>query len=245
MGWGILHGLNDQSHATCRMDHAVTASMRMEVLVDPASIAGAVVNHDQTVFAKVAPLTVKVLGLDQHGTAVGEFSGFLHDSVIVTAGHAMQFCGKATGSTSPVQAFKAVYPDGTEEAVQVLFAPPPSNIPDLMLLKGSHKSEPFRGKAVTMMETVYAFGYSGGEGLQAGQLPSCSKGSIASVVPGAVAITAHADDGFSGGPVVDILGRLVGVVQGGMGTTILRVGIIPSYDVHSYLLQAGQPGLSR
>jgi hypothetical protein len=94
------------------------------------------------------------------------------------------------------------------------------------------------------METVYAFGYSGGEGMPAGQAPSCSKGLIASVTPGAVAITAHADDGFSGGPVVDYMGRLVGVVKEGMGTTLLRVGITPAYDVHSYLLQAGQPGLS-
>lgn len=220
------------------------ARVGMEVLVDSESIAGAVEMHDVSVFAKVSPLLVKVLGIDQYGTAVGEFSGFQHGGVIVTAGHAMGFSGKPPGSTSPVQTFKAFYPDGSEEAVAVFKAPPPIT-PDLMLLKGSRVSALFRGKAGAAMETVYAFGYSAGEGMQAGLLPSCSKGTIASITPGAMAITTHADDGFSGGPVVDCLGRLVGVIMGGVGSTILRVGITPSFDVHTYLLQAGQPGLTR
>ena len=176
---------------------------------------------------------------------MGELSGFLQCGVIVTAGHALGL-GSAGGS-SPATTFKVLYSGGSEEDVTVLQAPPPSNTPDLMLLKGSHSAAPnFRGRSGAVMDTVYAFGYSGGsEGIPAGQLPSCSKGLIASVTPGAVAITAQADDGFSGGPVVDHIGRLVGVViRGGVSTTTLRVGITSSYDVHTYLLQAGQPGLS-
>jgi hypothetical protein len=62
-------------------------------------------------------------------------------------------------------------------------------------------------------------------------------------MPGLVAITAQADDGFSGGPVVDKHGRLLGVVKSALGTTIMRIGITPNYDLHTYLLQAGYPGL--
>eukprot|EP00798_Chlamydomonas_sp_ICE-L_P009899 gene9899-biopygen7099 len=43
-----------------------------------------------------------------------------------------------------------------------------------------------------------------------------------------VAITAHADEGFSGGPVVDKHGRLLGVVKGALGTTIMRIGSPPT-----------------
>ena len=224
------------------------ARLRMEALMDPAGINVAVEIHDKSVFAKVSPFVVKVLGIDQHGTTVGEFSGFLHCGVIVTAGHEHGFSGKPTGSTSSVETFKAVYSDGSDEVVTVLRAPPPpSNVPDLMLLKGSHNAAPqFRGKAVAIMETVYAFRYSSGVGVPAGQPPSCSKGLIASVTIGAFAIATNAaDNGFSGGPVVDRIGRLVGVIRGGLpGTTVPRVDITSSFDVHTFLLQAGQPGLS-
>ena len=93
----------------------------------PAGITVAVEMHDQSVFTKVSPRVVKVLGIDQYGTTVCEFSGFLHCGVIVTAGHAFGFSSKPTDSTSSVETFKAVYSDGSEEVVAVLREPPPSN----------------------------------------------------------------------------------------------------------------------
>jgi len=211
----------------------------LDVGVDPECIAGAVEMHDQAVYAKVAPLVVKLLGFSQDGKPAGQFSGFLHGDIIVAAGHMQGFSGKPPGSTQPAVSFRVRYPaDGFEEDVQVVAAPPPSNVPDLMLVKGSRCDMRLGATGLTNMVSVYAFGYTGDE-----DQPSCSKGSVASITPGAIAITAHADDGFSGGPVVDKHGRLLGVVKGPLGTTIMRVGITPNTDLHTFLLQSSYPGL--
>lgn len=74
---------------------------------------------------------------------------------------------------------------------------------------------------VAALDTVYAFGYCGAEDPPAGQAPSCSKRSVSTPTPGTAAVTAHADVGFSSGPIVDYAGRLVGVVKGGLATGTL------------------------
>eukprot|EP00798_Chlamydomonas_sp_ICE-L_P031010 gene31010-biopygen5611 len=207
--------------------------------VDPVDVGAAVEMLDQAVYAKVSPLVVKLLGFSQDGSLVGQFSGFMHGEVIVAARHMQGFCGKPLGSTSPAVAFKARYPtDGFEEDLEVVAPSPPGNVPDLILLKGSRSATSLWSTDLEIMASVYALGYTGTE-----NKPSCSKGSLSSTMPGSVAITAHADDGFSGGPVVDKHGRLMGVVKGALGTTIMRIGITPNYDLHTYLLQAGYPGL--
>jgi hypothetical protein len=176
---------------------------------------------------------VKIHGFSMEGRPTGQFSGFIHGSVIVAAGHMLGF------GEPPAMSFKVTYPtDGFQEAVQVVAQPMPGNVPDLMLLRGTRTGMAFQPAGLAPMSTVYAFGYTGNE-----STPSCSKGSVANTTPGAVAITAHADNGFSGGPVVDMHGRLMGVVQGSLGSTIMRVGVTPSYDLHTYLLQSRQPGL--
>lgn len=229
----------------CRMDSAwakysmARLRLGLDVGVDPEGIAQAVEMHDQAVYAKVAPLVVKLNGFSQNGSPAGLFSGFLHGDVIVAAGHMQGFSGNPTGSTPPAVAFRVRYPtDGFEEDVQVVAAPPPGCFPDLMLLKGSRSGVRLGVTTMADMASVYAFGYTGAE-----DQPSCSKGIVASTKPGAVAITAHADNGFSGGPVVDKHSRLLGVVKGSLGTTVLRVGITSNYDLHTYLLQSGYPGL--
>eukprot|EP00798_Chlamydomonas_sp_ICE-L_P032345 gene32345-biopygen13825 len=207
--------------------------------VDPVDVGAAVEMLDQAVYAKVSPLVVKLLGFSQDGSLVGQFSGFMHGEVIVAAGHMQGFCGKPLGSTSPAVAFKARYPtDGFEEDLEVVAPSPPGNVPDLILLKGSRSATSLWSTDLEIMASVYALGYTGTE-----NKPSCSKGSLSSTMPGSVAITAHADDRFSGGPVVDKHGRLLGVVKGALGTTIMRIGITPNYDLHTYLLQARYPGL--
>ena len=184
-------------------------------------------------------MVVKLLGFSLDGSPAGQFSGFMHGDVIVAAGHMQGFSGKPPGSTPQAVAFKVRYPtDGFEEDVDVVALPPPGNVPDLMLLKGSRSAMRLGATDLANMASVYAFGYTGAE-----NKPSCSKGSLSSSMPGAVAITSHADDGFSGGPVVDKHGRLLGVVKGPLGPTIMHVGITPNYDLHTYLLQAGYPGL--
>lgn len=207
--------------------------------MDPVDVAAAVEMLDQAVSAKVSPLVVKLLGFSEDGSPAGQFSGFMHGEVIVAAGHMQGFSGKPPGSTHAAVAFKVRYPtDGFEEDVEVVAPPPSGNVPDLMLLKGTRSAARLGATDLANMPSVYAFGYTGAE-----NKPSCSKGSLSSSMPGAVAITAHADDGFSGGPVVDKHGRLLGVVKGPRGSTIMRVGITPNYDLHTYLLQAGYPGM--
>ena len=200
-------------------------------------IVAAVEVLDPSVYAKVSPLVVKLLGFSLDGSPAGQFSGFLHGDVIVAAAGHVQ--GSTDVRSARAVAFKVRYPtDGFEEDVEVVVLPPPGKVPDLMLLKGSRSAMRLGATDLDNRASVYALGYTGAE-----NKPSCSKGSLSSSMPGAVAITAHAEDGFSGGPVVDMHGRLLGVVKAPLDTTIMRVGITPNYDLHTYLLQAGYPGL--
>ena len=173
----------------------------LDLNADPLSIAVAVQAQDEAVCGKVMPRLVKLFGFSADGQAAAEFSGFLHGSHIISAGHIVGF------GTPPAERFEAQYADGTREAVQVVVPPPPHNVPDLTVLQGSHSAPPMAAADCATMDTVYALGFAAND-----VKASCSKGQVVSQKAGAVAITAHADGGFSGGPVVDVYGRLMGVI---------------------------------
>lgn len=210
--------------------------------VDPVVDATAAVEMlDPAVHARVGPLVVKLYGLDQDGNPAGQFSGFIFGDIIVAAGHMEGYSGKPPGSTQPAVAFKVRYPtDGFEEDVEVVAHPPPNTCPDLMLLKGSRSAKRLAALSPSQMDPAYAFGYTGTE-LE----PICSKCVLANLKPGAEAIvTARADEGFAGGPVVNKYGHLLGVVKSPLGTAAMRIGLTTTHSLHTYLAQSGYPGLS-
>lgn len=74
--------------------------------------------------------------------------------------------------------------------------------------------------------------------------PSFSKGIVSNSKIGSITITAHADNGYSGGPVVNTRGQLVGTIKGGtLHTTMQQVNVTSAEQVHVFLLQSKQPGL--
>eukprot|EP00198_Chlamydomonas_reinhardtii_P014169 XP_001703506.1 predicted protein [Chlamydomonas reinhardtii] len=80
----------------------------------------------------------------------------------------------------------------------------------------------------------------------ADQLPDIAilKGIVSNSKIGSITITAHADNGYSGGPVVNTRGQLVGTIKGGtLHTTMQQVNVTSAEQVHVFLLQSKQPGL--
>lgn len=194
--------------------------------------------HDRSIYDMWKGRIVKLLGFNCDGREVGSSSAFILGpsaaaampprGLIVAAGHAL---------TPPVESFKVRYMDGHLEDVDIVVQPPAGNVPDLMILEGSRPAELVPTAGCKTTDAIYVFGYGALNQL------SFSSGAVSSCAAGAMTITGHADNGFSGGPVVDLDGALVGVVKGPVGTTILAVGITPVADLHTYLLHAHAPGL--
>lgn len=55
-------------------------------------------------------------------------------------------------------------------------------------------------------------------------------------------ITAHADDGYSGSPVLSTQGYVVGMIRGDVGTTIKQVEVVDVKTMHAFLISKGLPG---
>lgn len=129
--------------------------------------------------------------------------------------------------------FEAVV-EGRNEAIDVAvlrlsgFNAPPPYLPAL-------------GTAVAGM-AVYALGYSD---TVAHHVLKINRGSVASPVSVSQLgiVVADTDNGFSGGPCVDVHGRIVGIIKGGIGTSRCIINIVPAFVIHGFLLCAGLPGL--
>ncbi|PNH09128.1 hypothetical protein TSOC_004249 [Tetrabaena socialis] len=216
--------------------------MGLDAFVNPADISQAMQLHDKHVYDNMCPFLVKIYASSRSGQPAGEFSGFLYNSsspAIVSAGHMVGFSGDPPGTGPSAEVFKARYFDGFEEDVEVLKAAA-NSVPDVAILRGSRPApRSLLGVMCSTGDTVYALGFS-----PKFNNPRFSKGIVSSGTVGSVAITAHADNGYSGGPVVNVHGQLVGIIKGGLGTSILQVGITPAEAVHGFLLKSGQPGLA-
>lgn len=238
-----MHSFSLVCACACRMNLGLVEvsafSPFAALLLPSASLLKATQAHDRSICDKIKTRTVQVQGFDRDGRLAATSSGFTVGpsaasampprGLIVAAGHAL---------TPPVQRFKVQYSDGHLEDVDIVAQPPAANVPDLMILGGSRHAELMQTSSCRATDTVYVLGCG-----TLNQL-SFSRGTVSSAAAGAMTITAHAADiGFSGGPVVDVDGALVGVVKGPVGTTMLAVGITPVHDLHTYLLCAGLPGL--
>lgn len=219
------------------------------LLINPMYILAAEQAYDQATLGKMQDRMVKLLGRNHLGQLVATFSGFIlgpsllynstsdHHGLIVTAGHALHFGDPGSGVPT-VDRFQVKYSDGIVEDVKIIVYPPGGGqAPDLMLLEGSRSMDLMQADMGSANSIVYALGFD------ALQQLACNRGSMASTTPGAVSITAHADNGFSGGPVVDLRCRLVGIIRGPLGVTNFTVGITPACDLQTVLWNSGHPGL--
>ncbi|PNH01629.1 hypothetical protein TSOC_012469, partial [Tetrabaena socialis] len=242
--WGESHG--EPCGARRAMDCSwgqyemtpIPIRLGLDVFVNPADISQAMQLHDKHVYNNMCPLLVKIYASSRTGQPAGEFSGFLYSSsspAIVSAGHMVGFSGDPPGTGPSAEVFKARYFDGFEEDVQVLKAAA-NSVPDVAILRGSRPApRSLLGMPCSTGGTVFS---------PISNTPCFSKGIVSNDMVGSMAITAHADRGYSGGPVVDVHGQLVGIIKGGLGTATMQVGITPAADVHTFLLQSGQPGLA-
>ncbi len=135
--------------------------------------------------------------------------------------------------------FKACYSDGLEEEVELLNCAA-NHLPDLAILRGTRCApRTLIGTVTSMGAIVYALGYP-----THSKTPSIRSGNVSCKNLGDNAITAaDVDGGYCGGPVVNLCGELVGTVNGGPGMPNMQVRMASPFNLHTFLLQSGLPGL--
>ena len=212
--------------------------------VDPSDPSAFQEQHDKDVISRIDPRMVKLTGFDAHGNVVQCASGFQYTkdaTLIVTCScnHVRYQPQPQPQPQEPVARFIAKYvSDGVEEEVQI--STPPHPLYDLMVLSGSRRaSTDFLADNPITGDTVYV------SGIPPDGVHVChSKGMIGSATPVSLTVDAYADNGWSGGPVVNRRGRLVGVITQGVGNTIKRPEAMSTQRLHDFLVVNNLPGLS-
>lgn len=210
----------------------------MEASVDPQELCSWQEELDRDILARTEPYVVKLYGRDDADQPLGEFSGILHapQPLIWTMGHALQF-GKDANS-SGVTSFVAVYQDGSQEHVSVEVPPVPGF--DLLLLRGSRASDkPLAAAIAARCDIAYTLGCMPGSARV-----RIDRGVVAAAEPCAWYVAAHAGEGWSGGPVVNRNGRLLGLVQAGAGRDIKYVRIVSSELMQAFAVMHARPGFA-
>lgn len=213
----------------------------LDAWVDPEDFSTVIQEQDKGVLARIGTCMVKLTGFAADGSPASYGSGFLYtqdDNLIVTCDHVRHFSQpQQPHEQHDVSVFKAMYPDGMEEEVQVLT--PPQAVIDIMLLRGSRRAPRNMLAALpTTGDTAYVAGFP-----PESTSVCYSKGIIGSTSHADITVDAHADNGWSGGPVVNNFGRLVGVIKRGAGATIKRPLAISPTLLHAFLLENHAPGL--
>jgi S1-C subfamily serine protease len=184
-------------------------------------------------------------------TFCGQLNGFFyHDSepYIITTAHIFN-----SGATAFAARFFTPNGFDDHELIPVCHGekklttdnpPTPFWVPDVAVFKlasGILPPHPHRPLAT--------FGYTGdhayvvGYPVDTAEELSYTKGMVSHSKFERMTITAYADDGFSGSPVLNLRGCLIGMVQGGHGRTIKQVNVVPATIVHYFLVIKGLPGL--
>jgi hypothetical protein len=202
--------------------------------VDPSELIAMLEDVDKYVISITEARMVKLIGFDLHDNVVQLASGFLYTpsaSNIITCKDVRYYTPSGEQELE-VHRFIAQYAsDGVQEEVHVLT--PPQPLCDLMVLRGSR---------CATTNLIASNSSSGDVAYVAGFPPDSShvcfsKGMIGSVTPISMTVTADADTGWSGGPVVNRRGRLVGVMHQGFSA-------ISAARLHNFLCINNCVGLS-
>jgi len=219
----------------------------LDAWVDPSELSAMLEELDKDVIASTEPRMVKLIGFDLHDNVVQSASGFLYTTAaanIITCKHVRYYTPPPLPPPDgqqqlEVHRFMAQYAaDSVQEEVHVLTQPHP--LCDLMVLRGSRcATTNFMAANSAAGDVAYVAGFP-----PESAHVCFSKGMIGSVTPISMTVNAHADNGWSGGPVVNRRGRLVGVMQQGLGVTIKRPDAISAARLHDFLCINNCVGLS-
>jgi hypothetical protein len=198
---------------------------------------------------------VKIVCSDGNGDCVGFFNAFFYldtEPLLLTAGHIVGWNG-ATVYTAVLQQrteselcvqlgqpIKVGAEAGMQHTAQgVAFM---SRQPDIAVFRCPQQPPvPPRCSAALIAATGDDFYSVGYKGVDEAQLVF-SEGTITSVGLSGMVLSGCIDESFSGAPVFNSDGYLVGMVQGGDGTAIMQVNMVPTYTIHHFL-QTGEPVL--
>lgn len=97
---------------------------------------------------------------------------------------------------------------------------------------------PLPPRAPSVGDKTYIMAYTEG----ASRVLNISDGLVSAASWDKYTTTAYADNGYSGAPVIDMRGFLLGIVVEGIGTTIKQVTFLPVTAIHAFL-QTGEPQL--
>jgi S1-C subfamily serine protease len=193
----------------------------------------------------VSKVFVIKISCESEGREIGFFNGFLYcDNApyVITCGHIMEF--------PDVTRYLATTFDGTQLSSRVELTPRFYSLeaPDVAVFEYKCEVPPHTPRPlpteVAIGQTVYVVGF---KGMQEPQL-TFTDGIVAHYDPfvdSLISCTAYADNGFSGSPVFNIYGFLVGMVHGYHGTTINQVKLVPALEIHRFLLSKNLPGLGQ
>ncbi len=179
------------------------------------------------------------------------FNGFFYDdaSLILSSGHisgfdkyeALFFQGTPLERRRELTLLQV----GTFDRQEISDTGIPFNVysPDVAVLKcpdvdvPPHSPRPFAEQAYPGA-SVCVVGF---KGVDEPQL-SISEGIVSYVGLDIMHITAHADNGYSGSPVLSTSGYVVGMIRGGVGTTMKQVDVVDVKTIHNFLISKGLPG---
>lgn len=206
----------DASWDKCNMQRL---RVGLDLFTNPADLAGASQAHNQAILARMKPYLVKVEGFDADGKLVAEGSGFLYGEhgYIVTAGHVLGASSRYQGTCV----------DGSTQPLTV-HAHAEDRF-DVGLLCGPTTGAVLHARGrLSGGEAAYVLGFAPGS-----TNASFSKGMVSVGGMSPVKIAVHADHCWSGGAVVDVYGKLAGMVQGYEGdrTTLVTVVDATMVDV--------------
>lgn len=220
-------------------------SLHSAVSVNPIELAACQEELSEGVFRRASRCVVKLRELDDADKVAGEFTGFLFTTratLILSTNHIYV---NNTGSTvshdnvsSGATRFEAEYQDGYREVVHVVAQA--ENDVDALLLQGTRRLDtPLQATLAPQYEVVHVLGCPPGSAKVAVDM-----GVVAVADPGACYVTAHANPGCCGGPVVNKFGKLVGMMQGGSDQNRKYARMVPSELLHSFACEYSQTGLS-
>ena len=188
-------------------------------------------------------LLVHMVCMDPHDEIVGNFNGLFYlgggqDPLVLTIAHMICF----NGATKYMAAFYAE--DGTTHMLGLALLkagaevpgvqPPPAPqahvyLPDLAVFRVNTSgtdmpmlAPPLPPAVTSIGDKTYIIALTADD-----HTLSFSEGVVSSVCIDACTTTAYADHGYSGAPVIDMRGHLLGLVVRGVGTAIKLVEFIP------------------
>lgn len=213
--------------------------------------------RSKQLLARAKSLLVQLICLDENGTRVGALNGTFYlgggqEPLVLTTAHVLGW----GGAVKYVAAFTSednvphtvdleLCKSGPINPNLVATAPQANEYsPDLAVFRCKvdvhdmpQLAPPLPPTVPTVGDITYIAAYEGVD-----RVLSFTDGIVSSASLDKYTTTAYADSGYSGAPVIDMRGFLLGIVLRGFGVTIQQVSFVPANIIHAFL-QSGQPQL--